>query len=335
VSGLLVAPPRPTVDGDSPILKDIPYLILGGSRDTDVSAASVGYFDQAQAPQRYFQWIHGANHSQWNARTQLFPTVLLDGLGFALPMLTRVEQEDLLRGWGRLWFEATVLGQRRADAHAVFAGDSVLRGTRSETVFPSYSSNADLFLDRHENGAFPVTNVPGNATSAGFSLGMVESPLTGAPNESYNHRTSGAFGEWSQPASFTYNFNPGQNASPFSQLSFRVARGASAMTEVPATNDLGITVQISNGFSTRTLAVSPPVVGGGPGLPGRRVPAPYRISSYPREVRTVMRTVRIPFRCLDPLSTFNFSTLRSVTIVPTTIPSGPQRIVVDDLALSN
>ena len=90
----MVAPYDPDFEQISP--KDIPYLILGGSRDSDVDTDPLHYYDRATlTPERYLEWVYGANHRFWNTRATLFPAAFAEfsdvtgsGLPGLMPTLT-------------------------------------------------------------------------------------------------------------------------------------------------------------------------------------------------------------------------------------------------------
>ena len=257
----------------------------------------------------------------------------------------------MLTGWGRLFFEANLLGTRSAEARAALNGDARLRGLRNDAVFPSYSTASDQWIDRFEsNPGFSVFEMGGVATTTGFTVGMEErSFFFSIANQTYDHRTTGAFGAWAQPSSFTHSFAPTRNVAAFRNLSFRVARGTEFNPTFPPSGDLGITIAASDGSVLRTVPVSvvstgtgiTSIVPGTGGLPGRRVPIPYTIpaSGGLQYNRTVLRTVRVPFRCIAPPGTaFNFTSLVSVQVTPTLVPlnaAEPQHLIVDDLAFTN
>jgi hypothetical protein len=301
---------------------DVPWLVLGGSRDTDVVDQPVAAYDgMAGAPERFLEWVLGATHTDWNQRATeiLGPDPgATDGFD-GLPTSTPDEQVRMLRGWGRLWFEWTLLGRAESTSRAVLNAHSRLRGLRPEAVLPSHSRVGDLSVDSfaRTSPTFEAFDLPGVASSAGFTdfrqyfwfvnFSPIDNSLYANFNDTVSVYGGGAAGDWSTPsAGVLYSFTPSQDTSRFSNITFRVAkvqcpgelRESDACYRSREATGLGVSVSATSRGVTRTALVSSR--SGDALIPGRSVTAPwaYRSSARFRTfARSVPRTIRVPQRC--------------------------------------
>ncbi|GAB4112969.1 MAG: hypothetical protein OHK0013_48630 [Sandaracinaceae bacterium] len=167
-------------------------------------------------------------------------------------------------------------------------------------------------------------------TATGFSPPLVARSLRldeerlAFPPSTFAHGVSGYVSAWTTGAPrMQYALSP-FDASPYDHLVFRAARpqcGQECQLFEPLAGDLSFRVTVSDG------AVSRSVVTGS--LPGRRVPVPYIFSG--REAspfrRSVMRSVRVPFRCFPGVDR---SRISLIEIAP---EGAPQQMMFSDLAV--
>jgi hypothetical protein len=237
----------------------------------------------------------------------------------------------MLRAWGRLWFESTLLNVRVSDNLAVSSGDGVVRQRRHDLVFNSYSEHEEFGVTIDEpRGNFASFELPGSGSAVGFSPPLVARSLRfnpeslRSPASTFGHQLSGYLSAWtSGTRSMTYGLSPSYDASPYDHIVFRAGRPQCGQEQCfpfdPTNADLSFGVTVSSPGASATVLTS--------ALPGRRVPPPYvyqgRTAAEFR--RSVMRSVRVPMRCFPGVDRTQVS---SIVIAP---QGAPQQMMFSEL----
>ncbi|MGZ8911096.1 MAG: hypothetical protein ACXW09_14070 [Methylococcaceae bacterium] len=300
-SVLSIAP----VDAHSYTLLDIPLLMLLPAADGDVwDNRGARIYDRAKkiAGNGWFKsqmYIYGTCHNFFN-------TEWLVDEGQGPDRLTRADQEAMLKGWSRAFFELTLMDKK--NYLPAFTGDGYLTGLKNDVIYPSYqSANARVIDDYQQSPSDKAKNSLGG-TVADINFQVFNefefSQNSGANiyNDSFYHDTSGLVAVWGDNASkFTTEIPAAsENNAAYPFLSFRVAQVNDAKNSQGVNMNIVVGMQDSNGHMG---AIESNAIGA--------IPYPYQ---HNFGAKTMMRTLRIPTACLadqgeKPVSTEHLRSL--------------------------
>lgn len=270
-------------DGHGFVQDRAPLLMVLPAADGDVSDNSGARIYDRARPGSLGDWfksqfyIYGASHNQFNREWRFS-----DGSGAAL--MSRADQETLLRAWARTYFDHWL--NHGTGYRPIFAGDAVITGLRNDKVYTSYQQLAALNMDDHEDAATLVNTLGGSLTQT-FVL-FNQFPFRqggGAYNGTFFHDTKGLVATWNRPSSQYTSDLPAalQDVSHFKFLSFRVTEINDPLNPVAP---MSFRVGIRDPARTNQVATS--LIG--------EIPYPYDHGFVPD--KSMMRTLRVPMKCL-------------------------------------
>jgi hypothetical protein len=313
---IAVAPPTFVLTGTRKL--DAPLLVVLPAADGDVSFnGGMRYYDVttagANADSHWFktqQYVFGANHnffnSEWNDNYETCGVDHPDGNnGNGAERLSRAQQQRYLTGILRLFLDATFTASPLA--HAALAGNAKIQNFDAYTVAASYAENT------------PGIDMPSSPTASGFSIFKKYSfaQSSSAYNETFFHQLSGYVGVL-QASGASFELGSIQNKPP-RYISLRVAQVANddANSE---TRSVDIDIELEDDTRRKLRASSN---WAGNGIPTWYERPPWLDSSNCNSVpveKTVLGTVRIPFRCFKGDTAFSASNLKTLRIIPTNAP---------------
>jgi len=277
-----------TAPGSGPYNPSLPYLLLYGSRDGDVSGYAgndgIRTFDRAQRP-RNMIFIHGANHNFFNS---VWST---DGS----PTISRTDQETLAKAFMTAFFHARLLDEQAFVE--LLSGYAVPPSVAAVPTTILYADQSKRWISRTVDNAEdsplgPATNSLGQPnTSAGLAEFTEESIryATIPDRNYYADDTRGLRTRWILPGGSVAFGTGTQSVRYWDFLNFRVGqrfRSTGSFNPTNGMQNLTIVLEDADGHVSPPIRVSTYVT----------LPYPDDRGSY---TKSVMRTVRIPLRAFS------------------------------------
>lgn len=295
-------------------LEKTPFLMILPAADGDViTNEGARIYDRSEVtalPLWKSQfYIYGADHNRFNREW-----LESDGAAHGFPnLLTRADQERMLRAWSVLFFDHWFRGHTAN--RAVFSGEAVVSGLPNDRIFPSFETADSYLVDDHQDANPWVNTVGGAVSESGFVL-FDEYPFTlggAAYNSTFFHETDGLIAAWKKPKAEYFSEASGQ---PYDFVSFRVTQVYDPLNSTVDAMAMVVGVEAGGRFDTVTPKL---------------IPYPY---VAPFVTKSMMRTVRVPAACfVDGNNPIDLATIKGIWLAPHDRDEGI--LGIDQLALSN
>lgn len=319
----------------------IPYLVVYGSADGDVS---VGWpfrlYDRAD-PLKSMIFVYGAIHNRFSTHPDWLAS--LDSADSR--MISETEHLNIARGYCLAFLELSI---HNRNPNVIFFKENLRPATVPNTIdiHTQVQDPQREIVDNFEQGVLSRANPlpPQLATRAssntlgqavtinstglvvptGLSNALTEASLRKRDLDFFWHETIGAMLAWSSPGGKYITALGGRNVSSFQVLSFRVTQRAGSSRNPTGTvkNFSVALVDVASQLASVQVGTITPI------------PFPYERLDDPSLTKSALKTVRIPLDTFSSLNTsLNLKTVQSIEFRFDQTSTG--EIAIDDIEFSN